>query len=47
MVFLVSGPEKRAIFARVQRGDDLPAARARSNVATTWLVDAAAAGDTP
>jgi 6-phosphogluconolactonase len=46
MLFLVSGPEKRAIFARVQRGDDLPAARARSNVVTTWLVDAAAAGDT-
>lgn len=45
MMFLVSGPEKRAIFARIQRGDELPATRIHSNVLTTWLVDRAAAGD--
>ncbi len=45
MLFLVSGPEKREIFARVQRGDDLPATHMHSNVLTTWLVDRAAAGD--
>jgi 6-phosphogluconolactonase len=45
MLFLVSGPEKREIFARVRRGDDLPATHMRSNVLTTWLVDRAAAGD--
>jgi 6-phosphogluconolactonase len=45
MVFLVSGPEKQAIFARVQRGEDLPATRIHSNMLTTWLVDRAAAGD--
>ncbi len=45
MIFLVSGPEKRAIFARIQRGDDLPATRIRSNALTTWLVDRAAAGN--
>ena len=46
MLFLVSGSEKREIFARVQRGDDLPATHMRSNALTTWLVDRAAAGDT-
>lgn len=45
MLFLVSGPEKREIFARVQRGDDLPATHMHSNGLTTWLVDRAAAGD--
>ena len=45
MVFLVSGAGKRTIFARIQRGDDLPATRAHSNMLTTWLVDRAAAGD--
>jgi len=45
MLFLVSGPEKRAIFASVQRGEDLPAAHIHSNTLTTWLVDRAAAGD--
>ncbi len=45
MVFLVSGPEKRAIFARIQRGDDLPATRVHSNALTTWLIDRAAAGE--
>ena len=44
MVFLVSGPEKQAIFARIERGDDLPATRIHSNTRTTWLVDRAAAG---
>jgi 6-phosphogluconolactonase len=45
MLFLVSGAEKREIFARVQRGEDLPATHAHSNALTTWLVDRAAAGD--
>jgi 6-phosphogluconolactonase len=45
MLFLVSGAEKREIFARVQRGEDLPATRAHSNGLTTWLVDRTAAGD--
>jgi 6-phosphogluconolactonase len=45
MVFLVSGLDKRAIFAKVQRGDDLPATHIHSNALTTWLVDRAAAGD--
>jgi 6-phosphogluconolactonase len=46
MMFLVSGKEKRTIFARIQRDDDLPATRVHSNALTTWLVDRAAAGDT-
>jgi 6-phosphogluconolactonase len=45
MMFLVSGPEKRAIFARVEQGDDVPATRVHSNTRTTWLVDRLAAGD--
>ena len=45
MLFLVSGREKREIFARVQRGDDLPATHMHSNVLTTWLVDRAVAGE--
>jgi len=45
MVFLVSGKEKRSIFARIQQGDDLPATRVHSNALTIWLVDRAAAGD--
>ncbi len=42
MLFQVSGADKRAILARVLRGDALPAAQACSRGATTWLVDAAA-----
>jgi 6-phosphogluconolactonase len=45
MLFLVAGANKRAIFEKVQRGDDLPATHAHSNMLTTWLVDRAAAGD--
>jgi 6-phosphogluconolactonase len=44
VVFLVAGAEKRAIFARVLRGDqDFPAARLRPFGSVTWLIDAAAA----
>ena len=45
MMFLVSGKEKRTIFARIQQDDDLPATRVHSNALTTWLVDRPAAGD--
>ena len=45
MLFLVGGTKKRAIFTRIQQGDDLPATHAHSNLLTTWLVDRAAAGD--
>jgi 6-phosphogluconolactonase len=45
MVFLVNGVAKRDILARVLADEDLPAARAHSMRATTWLVDRAAAGD--
>ena len=37
---------RHEIFARVRRGDDLPATRAQATARTTWLVDKAAAGDT-
>jgi 6-phosphogluconolactonase len=43
---LVTGTEKRAIFARVRRGDqELPAARLRPAGRLLWLVDEAAAGN--
>jgi 6-phosphogluconolactonase len=42
MLFEVSGPEKRAILTRVLGGENLPASRAQSTVATIWLVDHAA-----
>jgi 6-phosphogluconolactonase len=42
MLFEVSGPEKRAILTRVLGGENLPASRAQSTVATIWLVDRAA-----
>jgi len=47
MMFLVSGAAKQAIFAQIQRGDELPATQIRSDALTTWLVDRAAAGDEP
>jgi 6-phosphogluconolactonase len=47
MMFLVSGAGKREIFARIQRGDRLPATQIQSNALTTWLVDRAAAVDAP
>jgi 6-phosphogluconolactonase len=44
VLFLVAGTEKRAILARVLRGDqDLPAARLRPLGSLFWLADAAAA----
>jgi len=42
MLFEVAGAGKRAILTRVLSGENLPAARARSNGETVFLVDAAA-----
>jgi 6-phosphogluconolactonase len=42
MLFEASGAAKRAILTRVFSGENLPAARARSNGETVWLVDEAA-----
>jgi 6-phosphogluconolactonase len=42
MLFEAAGPGKRAILTRVFSGENLPAARARSNGETVWLVDQAA-----
>lgn len=42
MLFEVSGPEKRAILARVLRAENLPANRAHATDETVWLVDMAA-----
>jgi 6-phosphogluconolactonase len=42
MLFEASGAGKRAILTRVFDGEDLPAARARSEGETIWLVDQAA-----
>jgi 6-phosphogluconolactonase len=44
MLFLACGDGKRAMVSKVVAGADLPAARAHSDGATTWLVDMAAAG---
>lgn len=45
VAFLVTGHEKRAIFARARRSDqDLPAVRLRPTGSVLWLADAAAAG---
>jgi len=41
MLFLVTGADKRGILARVLSGEDLPAARARSDGELIWLVDRA------
>ncbi|MBN9007946.1 MAG: 6-phosphogluconolactonase [Rhizobiales bacterium] len=46
MLFLACGDAKREILSRVMAGADLPATRAHSDGATTWLVDTAAAGQT-
>ena len=43
VVFTVAGAEKRDALARVQRGDDLPAARVAAH-RVVWLADAAAVG---
>jgi 6-phosphogluconolactonase len=42
MLFEAAGSAKRAILTRVFSGENLPAARARSNGETVWLVDRAA-----
>jgi 6-phosphogluconolactonase len=42
MLFEAAGAGKRTILTRVFSGENLPAARARSNGQTVWLVDAAA-----
>ena len=42
MLFEVAGNGKRAILTRVLAGENLPAARARSNGETIWLIDQAA-----
>jgi 6-phosphogluconolactonase len=42
MLFEAAGASKRAILTRVFSGENLPAARARSNAETVWLVDEAA-----
>jgi 6-phosphogluconolactonase len=44
MLFEVAGTEKRAILARLQADESLPANRARSAGETVWLVDRAALG---
>jgi len=42
MLFEAAGTAKQAILTRVFSGENLPAARARSNGETVWLVDRAA-----
>lgn len=42
MLFEAAGSAKQAILTRVFSGENLPAARARSNGETVWLVDRAA-----
>jgi 6-phosphogluconolactonase len=44
VVFVVTGTEKAATVAAVRAGADLPAAHVRA-ARTTWLLDAAAAGE--
>ena len=44
VLFLVEGTEKRAVFERVRRGDDLPATKLKPVGTLLWLVDKAAAG---
>ena len=44
MLFLACGEAKHDILSRIMAGADLPATRARSNGATIWLTDGAAAG---
>jgi 6-phosphogluconolactonase len=42
MLFEIAGSAKRPILTRLLNGENLPAARARSNGETVWLVDEAA-----
>jgi 6-phosphogluconolactonase len=43
VAFLVAGAAKRAVFQRVMRGDDLPAAHVRPAGVLHWMADRAAA----
>jgi len=43
MLFLISGAGKREVLTRIFCGEQLPAARARSNGSLAWLMDRAAA----
>jgi 6-phosphogluconolactonase len=47
MLFEVSGAAKRAILTRVLSGENLPAARARSDGETVFMVDQAALPERP
>jgi 6-phosphogluconolactonase/glucosamine-6-phosphate isomerase/deaminase len=47
MLFEASGAGKRAILTRVLSGENLPAARARSNGETVFIVDQAALPEKP
>jgi len=42
MMFEIAGHDKQPILTRLLNGENLPAARARSNGETVWLVDQAA-----
>ena len=44
VLFLVEGREKRAVFERALRGDDLPVTKLKPVGTLLWLVDKAAAG---
>jgi 6-phosphogluconolactonase/glucosamine-6-phosphate isomerase/deaminase len=47
MLFMVDGADKRDILHHVLSGEDLPAGRAHADGALVWLVDRAAAAETP
>lgn len=48
VAFLITGAEKRAIFAKLRHGDEiLPAARVHPTGELLWFADRAAAGDLP
>jgi 6-phosphogluconolactonase/glucosamine-6-phosphate isomerase/deaminase len=47
MLFEASGAGKRAILTRVLSGENLPAARARSNGETVFILDQAALPEKP
>jgi 6-phosphogluconolactonase len=48
VVFLVAGPEKADVMARIEAGDEVPAALVANLVSdTTWLLDRAAASKLP
>lgn len=46
MLFQIDGANKRAIVARTLHDETLPAAQARSNERTVWLIDRAASTET-